>query len=231
VAKGGNDWEVRLTKSMATSPVSWRQIMAGDSTQMTCLKKRSVSSNKRSTKRSRASAYHEAGHAVAMFELGLTPLYVTIDPCGDTLGGVGLRKERSPLIRIPGKEPSKSQVVRANRDMKIVLAGPLVEALTQGELPTMRSMTWAQNENGEKSGDFFDICRLAEFRYADADASTRFINRMMNRTFKMLNQPHVAEQIHALAAALVEQGTVDGRRARGYCRVIRFQQLNSRVAG
>jgi hypothetical protein len=73
----------------------------------------------------RAVAYHEAGHAVAAYDLGLTPTLATIVPSSEFNGRV---LHRNPLrhIRLDFDGSDRTRL-RAERVIMILLAGPLAQ--------------------------------------------------------------------------------------------------------
>jgi ATP-dependent Zn protease len=85
------------------------------------------------TPKMKATAYHEAGHAVASWRLGEKFKYVTVAPDADSIGHV--RRERWPKWFHPDFDSSDRIRLRVERHIVISFAGQLVEAKFLGKHP------------------------------------------------------------------------------------------------
>jgi hypothetical protein len=162
----------------------------------------------------RDTAYHEAGHAVAMLELGIAPGGTTIKPTDDELGATYRRKERVPLVRLPGIEPTRCQIARTNREMKIALAGPLAEWWHRSYRDDLAGFDFIQYAGSDLSR----VNILKRVRYANQDDQNLYVARMTGRTLGLLQKPVVWAQVVFLADAMLTiKPTIDGDNVRNLC--------------
>ncbi len=152
----------------------------------------------------RATAYHEAGHADARRALGWPLHSVTVipDEARGTLGACYGADPSTPDAPLPGRMmPGLGEVI----DERIVVlwAGPLAEVCATGQPP--EDSTLARS-------DFEEIERLAEMRCPHAHERRLYLAWCRERAQRIVDD-HL-DEIHKLAAALLERGTITGAEAR-----------------
>lgn len=157
------------------------------------------------SKRLQATAYHEAGHAVVACALRRNLHRVTIvaDDDDDSLGachyGIG--------ARIQPEWESDTQVRRViERDVLTSLAGMMAE----------RRFTGRMNRQGADS-DRMKAAWAASYLY-DGEVLDAYLRFMLLRVDSMVAVPMNWHAIEAVAAALLNNGSLSGRTTR---RIIR----------
>ncbi|MFO0880363.1 MAG: hypothetical protein U0840_23710 [Gemmataceae bacterium] len=139
-----------------------------------------------------ATAFHEAGHAVAALALERPVMKVSIRPDREKLGICAFGKA---VIR-----PSQDWL---EREMLIALAGMAAEANRTG--------TYDRAAAGR---DLAYVQKLALQRAGNERQAERLERRMLARVEHLLGQePHWAA-VEAIAAALLQAGEISGRQAR-----------------
>ncbi len=139
-----------------------------------------------------ATAYHEAGHAVAALALGQPVHRVSIRPKEQWLGRCEFQKGR---IR-PAHDPFETQVM-------IMLAGLSAEARHTG----IYAFDGAAR-------DLWAVRSLTERRGASQKQVERLERRMLDKTEHLLNQPGMWEAVVSIATELVSRTEISGRAAR-----------------
>jgi ATP-dependent Zn protease len=140
-----------------------------------------------------ATAYHEAGHAVAAVSLGRPIQKVTISP-GQTLAGVRLGHCEMKKGRSKGSSDwLEDQVL-------ILFAGMVSEAKFTGRYCTSGA-----------AEDLRIIDRLLESRAGNERQSQRLHRRMLSKTEYLLDDEAHAQAIESIAAELLEKTTISGR--------------------
>jgi hypothetical protein len=152
------------------------------------------------------TAFHESGHAVVAFMLGVSFRSVTIraDAETESLGMVMLRD--SPKWAIPDTEAYSDRCARAwfERTTQISLAGQISEAVRAGRRPARYSHS-SDNDHA--------VDRAIEISASDEEASA-WINWLFIRTRNMLGLPFVWAAVVALGRELMERETITGAAAR-----------------
>jgi hypothetical protein len=149
----------------------------------------------------RATAFHEAGHAVAAFVLGRAFTRVSIEPQGATLGRCSFRPPGEwfrPDERVDGATRR-----RLEERIMISLAGPEAEALLTGVHDEE-----AAEEDVERA--FSHAC----FMTGDEAEAWAYLTWLRHRTLNLMRPPGFVAAIEALAAELLERREVSYRRAR-----------------
>ncbi|MFO1064594.1 MAG: cell division protein FtsH [Pirellulales bacterium] len=145
----------------------------------------------------RATAYHEAGHAVMALALGRPLEKVTIAPGKipygpATLGMCKIQKGRF--------KPSKDEL---EDDMLILLAGMAAESQVTGRYC--------------KQGAAYDlnaVAGLAASRAGSEDQIRRVVKRALNKAENILEDEECKLALESIAAELLSRETISGRSAR-----------------
>jgi ATP-dependent Zn protease len=139
-----------------------------------------------------ATAYHEAGHAVAALALDRPVMKVSIKPDRDRVG-----------ICAFGKAVFRPSQDWLEREVLIALAGMAAEAKHTGEYDREaagRDLTYARGLAIERAGN----ARQAE----------RLQRRMLSKVEHLLEQEATWRAVQRIAKALLEQTEISGRQAR-----------------
>ena len=153
----------------------------------------------------RATAYHEAGHAVAAFVLRRPIRTASIEPAEGSLG----RVEHHP----PGKwfQPDAGVDTRTRNLVKrhIVghLAGPLAE----------ERFTGSHNETGATS-DHHHAVDLASYLVDDDERLQILVDDLSSRAAELLARTDVWRAVEAVAEELVRDRLLAGREVRAVIR-------------
>ncbi len=142
--------------------------------------------------RLRATAFHEAGHAVMALSLGRIVLQVSIIPSKTKLGECQLQKGRS--------KPTKDAL---EDDILILYAGMAAEAMLTGEyhLPGAAQ-------------DLKFIRKLISQRAGGAKQIERLERRLLAKTENILSDSATWKAVEKIAEALLDEETISGRAAR-----------------
>lgn len=159
--------------------------------------------NGSNSKRRRATAYHEAGHAVAALILNAIPTKVTIEPGQDYQGMVERRSFAGKLDEY-GK-PNARERLLIEKDVIILLAGEIAQR--QYHARSVRS--------SHGRGDRVAALYFLEHVTHDPEALTHY-SRFLARRATLLIKRHWY-QVEALAQALLVEGTINGKRVRLIC--------------
>jgi len=163
-----------------------------------------------------ATAYHEAGHAVVGYFLHTMRgsfRRATVIETDDALGYVLRRQSRAFYRRMAAGDWTPHTEVRAYELLMCTMAGTLAEKRFTGRR-NRRGAGWNGTPFVERGsdldtvGDF--VLRLAG---TDADEQRALVRWLTRRTENMLMCRWKA--VEAVAAALVAQGTIEGRDALG----------------
>jgi hypothetical protein len=147
---------------------------------------------KKAVKREEATAYHEAGHAVAAWVMDRPFRYVTIVPMEGTLGHVqhpAWREHVQPDINVDGR--TRRLLEKA---IFTLLAGVRAEKRLTGR--------W---NNIEANSDFHDADDLASYLWGNPKVLQKYISFMESRVDAMIASDRHWKGIQALAAALLEK--------------------------
>ncbi|MFK7821357.1 MAG: M50 family metallopeptidase [Planctomycetaceae bacterium] len=163
--------------------------------------------NESDTKRLRATAFHEAGHAVMALLLGRPIEKVTISPAqlksgGTRLGACKIQKGRT--------KPSKDEV---EDSALILLAGMVAESFVTGQY----------NQAGAAQDLQMMKSILTANRARDEKRFQKIAKRMVDKTEHLLGQPFARQAVRQIAAQLIEHETISGRAARHLLDVARKQ--------
>ncbi len=140
----------------------------------------------------RATAYHEAGHAVVALSLGRTVEKVTIVRNSLRLGSVQFGSRRK------GRRQDAFET-----EAMILLAGLLSEARVTGR------MNWAG-----AGQDMLNLQRMICMRVGTDKAGERLQRRLMDKTEHWLEQPEIWSAVELIAQQLLQHGVLSGRAAR-----------------
>jgi hypothetical protein len=149
-----------------------------------------------------ATAYHEAGHAVAAFHLGRPISRVTITPDGNVLGSV-----RHYPIRGKWLQPDVVIDTRTEKFLEasitVLLAGPSAERKARGRW----NHTGASSDR-ERAGDL-------AFRLVGSEKQLqRYWAWREQIASDLWENAYVWEQVQRLAAELLKRKTMSGRAVR-----------------
>jgi ATP-dependent Zn protease len=154
----------------------------------------------------RATAYHEAGHAVVSLERGHSVQSATIIPNEDD-GTLGICQNSRPPKWF---KPDEGNGFREQRWIEarviILMAGMVAEREVCG-----RNNWVGANHDHQHAVD------LASSMY-DGAVLDRFVAFMLERTRSLIRGPAIWLKIEATAAALIEQRTLSGKRITQTCR-------------
>lgn len=156
-----------------------------------------------------ATAYHEAGHAVASVRLERSISYVTIIPKGDSLGHVRYRG------RSNRSESSWRGEGFLTRDAITTLAGPLAERRYRGR----------GNHIGATS-DYHTLSDTALHHLGNVEVANTWLRYCQARAVALLNAPGVWDQVEAVARELLARNALTGDEVRSVC----FAALSTAIA-
>ncbi|MFQ3650023.1 MAG: cell division protein FtsH [Gemmataceae bacterium] len=139
-----------------------------------------------------ATAYHEAGHAVAALALGRPVIKVSIQPDRDRMG-----------ICFFGKAVFRPSHDWLERELLIALAGMAAEARHTGHYDRQAA-----------SRDLRYAHELALQRAGNDRQAERLQRRLLSKVEHLLEQESHWAAVVNIAAALLEQGEISGRQAR-----------------
>ena len=139
-----------------------------------------------------ATAWHEAGHAIAALALGRPVHRVSIEPKLQRLGHCELKK---------GTFRPSSDIVET--EILILLAGLVAEA----------RLTGVYNLAGAAE-DLRGVRAYTRFRGGSERQVEKLERRMLSKTEHLLEQPGMWLAIEQVAAELLRETTISGRAAR-----------------
>lgn len=153
----------------------------------------------------KATAYHEAGHAVVSLKYQRSVKHVTIVPEDDCLGQVVNRRSRARLDpqRVDGKTVNWFE-----RELLITFAGPVAESRFRGR------------RNTRILGTDYEYALDIAFQLHCGEVLEKYWDYMLERTRQMVTSPLVWVQIEVVANALLERGTLTGKQVRDIRREI-----------
>jgi hypothetical protein len=147
----------------------------------------------------RATAYHEAGHAVMAISVGRTVEKATVTPKKNMTGGLRLGTCHM------GTGRSKASQSWIDDEVLILLAGMVAEARYTGKYCTRGA-----------AEDLLAIRRLLEHRAGDDRQLERIQKRLLDKAEYVLSDAAHALAIEWVARELVERGTVSGKSVRHF---------------
>ncbi|MGL4551718.1 MAG: cell division protein FtsH [Gemmataceae bacterium] len=139
-----------------------------------------------------ATAYHEAGHAVAALALDRPVMKVSIEPDRERLG-----------ICAFGKAVFRPSQDWLEREMLIALAGMAAEAKHTGEY-----------DRDAAGRDLLYARGLAIERAGNPRQAERLERRLLSKVEHLLDQEPNWRAVERIARALLEQRAISGRQAR-----------------
>jgi ATP-dependent Zn protease len=139
----------------------------------------------------RATAYHEAGHAVVALAEGRVVHKVTILPKAERLGACEFKKG--------AKHPSDDAL---ETEMLIALAGMVAEARITGKYCPLGA-----------ARDLRTLRKLALMRASDR-AVERLERRMLSKCENLLNDDQLWQAVETIANELMTHGQLSGRAVR-----------------
>ena len=146
------------------------------------------------------TAYHEAGHAVMARELRIRILRVTIVPAED-YDGLMVPGTQGRGFR-PDIDVTTRTAERVEREIMVRFAGPWAASLYSGKKPRL------------EGPDFETSADLALYVASSEEGTNAYLEWLWIRTRDFLkHRPFVWSAVEALAKALLEQGTIGGRKA------------------
>jgi len=155
----------------------------------------------RVTKELRATAYHEAGHAVAAWHEHLPIRAVSVIADDDTLGRV--HHPPSPASFRPDIDAGPRARTRIEAHAIAFLAGTHAERLV---VQRVSDASWS--EDRRRAG------ALLSYLCGSAEEEGAYWNLMNIRARGLMKQDQLRPALDALAAALLEHRRLSGRRAR-----------------
>ena len=148
------------------------------------------------------TAYHEAGHVVAAFEMGISVRYVTIRPHGKgILGNTVLRCNKFT----PG----------VGGHVILKLAGAYAAQLFRPDAyPADHDQACAVMTDAGFGDDFNQVEDAANTLFNTDEEKRDYLQKMFDRTEKLVKSDWCQEAIQAIAEALLEKSTLTGREAK-----------------
>jgi len=184
--------------------------------------------NERERKRLEATAYHEAGHAVAGYLLRRRFEYVTIVPEGDCEGVT----EFGPLDHLIGAlvEGAESGPILAylRQALVTVLAGPTAEERWSG-VPQPLEHLWGQDALATED-DHAQAIDMAGFIGNNPEDAASVLRDAALEARLLWREPRNWAAVDVLAAELLQVQRVEGRRARRVIREV-LAAARNRVEG
>jgi hypothetical protein len=163
----------------------------------------------------RATAFHEAGHAVACIHEHVPLSTVSIAPTEDSFGHVGHRNVlRGCNIEWENKLDHRMKMERL---VRIALVGPAAER---------RFSRKGYRRYGGKS-DLKFAFELVQFFVGNEEEGSAYLRLLGIQTRNFLNRPGVWDEITALATALLEEKTLTPKRSRSIVRAAFHASLKS----
>ncbi len=159
---------------------------------------------RRSEREREATAYHEAGHAVAAFEVGAVIHRVSIIQTEDMFGAVESGRPswlRNDMMHARSRLWAEARILWT-------LAGPVTEARHTGR----RNRVGASSDYRTCADLALSMCQ------GESEEANALLRWLELRARNLLALPFVWGPVVALAAALLERETLTGRQARAICR-------------
>jgi len=156
-------------------------------------------SERRTRPNERVTAYHEAGHAVMAYASHRRFQYVTITPNKEYDGC--LMPTALPNFH-PDYETDRRTIAYINREIMVLLGGPIVEGLLTGEAHI------------SESEDCQQAVGLAEYVTGSPEEAGTHVDRLWTLTRGILASQPWRACVEALAAALLEQHQISWWKAR-----------------
>ena len=157
--------------------------------------------SKRTSRSLRATAFHEAGHAVAAVKERVRLRSLSIEPDEDSAGRIShanpLQNARLDI------DTSYINRMRMERLVRVSLAGPAAQQ-------RFARSSWRRFHG---SDDYKQALRLL-YRFADGKALSAYFNLLQAWTESFLYRPGVWAQVSAVASALLKKKTLSAREVR-----------------
>ena len=150
----------------------------------------------------RATAHHEAGHAVMAHLLGRAVAKVTIAPGRSAFG-----TERLGVCHL-GKGRTRATKDSIEDEVLILMAGMIAEANATGQACTAGA-----------AGDQREITRLLDCRATNQKQFDRLHRRMLDKTEHLMADPVARQAIDWIADDLLARTTISGRTVRHFCKM------------
>lgn len=167
-----------------------------------------------------ATAYHEAGHAVASLALGRGVRRVSIVP-DLAAGTLGLATNHGlPSFRPDVRDDAPTQA-KAEREILILLAGPAAE----------ERFTGRRNRAGAAGDHAAAAAALALSLCGDEDEASAFLAWLVIRGRNLIAAPGQWIRVAALARALVDRRELSGAEVRRVCVEAMANAVAAHVAG
>lgn len=164
-----------------------------------------------------ATAYHEAGHAVAAVLLKRRFQMISILPDGESEGHVSL----SGLGKVQSEVPVEARTRRKlEREILIYLAGPTAEALGTGTRELLINHT-----------DLNEAVALADHLTTSPREADAYLHWLGLRAEALIRPPGPWAAVQTLATALLERQQLGYRRARQIIREALDQSRAAPLAG
>jgi ATP-dependent Zn protease len=152
------------------------------------------------SRRLKATAYHEAGHAVMAIHLKRAIRYVTIEPTDDSLGHI----LNTPMPKFdPDDEIEPKDFRLVEREILVCLAGGAAEY----------RLTGRRNHRGA-AGDDRNALDLASAVYGSDDVAAKYLEFMYARVRQLIESPPLWIRVEGLAAALLTHKRLNARQAK-----------------
>ena len=148
------------------------------------------------------TAYHEAGHVVAAFEMGISVRYVTIRPHGKGLMGNTVLR---PTRFTPG----------VGGHLIIELAGASAAQLFRPDAcPEDDDQVPDAIDRAGIRDDLEQVLDAANLLFNTDEEKQDYLKKMIDRTDKLVESNWCQEAIQDIAEALLEKNTLTGREAK-----------------
>jgi len=162
--------------------------------------KKKSTEKKKVTIKLQATAYHEAGHAMVCWKLGVGIIHVTIIPKAESLGHI-LR--HNILKEDDENDNSRAAKSRFEKAIKVCFAGPEAE----------KKFTGRGNHTGA-AGDYENALELVSHISGDSKLVGLFLKLMSYQVECLIKNNNNWRAIKALAKALLEKETISGKNAK-----------------
>lgn len=145
-------------------------------------------------RRREATAYHEAGHAVAAWKLGYRPISASIIGADESVGEV---RHENPYGNHAGYDGSELGRLRIERAIIIRLAGPIAQKL-------YRPTSWRRWQGG---ADYAVAADLALLVWGSGEIASAFLKWLDLRAKAFIEQNWPV--VERVANALLKRGAVN----------------------
>jgi hypothetical protein len=151
--------------------------------------------------RLKATAYHEAGHTIALWRLeGRVPRRVTIEPDKESWGAMFDPKALSGIVGLEYGDLTPRVQRRIENRMTISLAGPAAQHKYNPQSVLLHHGKW----------DRENVCALLSYLCVSNDVFRAYYRLMNVRAHQLIQAPLNWRAITILSRELIQQRTLEG---------------------